>query len=77
MAALGDAATAAAAGAGVWGLEGLPNGSARLVVARGLNAGSRFQLEKPVTSAGLASRQRRLARRHHRQSMPRRIPKDM
>jgi pSer/pThr/pTyr-binding forkhead associated (FHA) protein len=43
---------AAAAGAGVWGAERLPTGSALLVVKRGPNAGSRFVLDQPVTSAG-------------------------
>jgi pSer/pThr/pTyr-binding forkhead associated (FHA) protein len=47
-----DATAAAAAEAGVWGVEGLPSGPARLVVERGPNAGSRFQLDQPVTSAG-------------------------
>jgi pSer/pThr/pTyr-binding forkhead associated (FHA) protein len=47
-----DAAAAAAAEAGVWGVEGLPSGSAGLVVKRGPNAGSRFLLDQPVTSAG-------------------------
>ena len=47
-----DAAAAAAAEAGVWGVEGLPSGSAVLVVKRGPNAGSRFLLDQPVTSAG-------------------------
>lgn len=32
--------------------EGLPSGSALLVVKRGPNAGSRFLLDRPVTSAG-------------------------
>jgi pSer/pThr/pTyr-binding forkhead associated (FHA) protein len=32
--------------------EGLPTGSALLVVKRGPNAGSRFLLDQPVTSAG-------------------------
>jgi pSer/pThr/pTyr-binding forkhead associated (FHA) protein len=32
--------------------EGLPSGSALLVVKRGPNAGSRFLLDQPVTSAG-------------------------
>ncbi|MGE5696705.1 MAG: glycogen accumulation regulator GarA, partial [Candidatus Sericytochromatia bacterium] len=36
----------------VWGVEGLPSGSALLVVKRGPNAGSRFLLDQPVTSAG-------------------------
>ena len=34
------------------GVEGLPSGSAVLVVKRGPNAGSRFLLDQPVTSAG-------------------------
>jgi pSer/pThr/pTyr-binding forkhead associated (FHA) protein len=46
------AATAAAAEAGVWGVDRLPSGSAGLVVKRGPNAGSRFLLDQPVTSAG-------------------------
>ena len=33
-------------------VEGLPSGSALLVVKRGPNAGSRFLLDRPVTSAG-------------------------
>ena len=33
-------------------VEGLPLGSALLVVKRGPNAGSRFLLDRPVTSAG-------------------------
>ena len=33
-------------------VEGLPAGSALLVVKRGPNAGSRFLLDRPVTSAG-------------------------
>ena len=44
-----DAAAAAAAEAGVWGL---PSGSAVVVVKRGPNAGSRFRLDQPVTTAG-------------------------
>ncbi|WP_018024147.1 oxoglutarate dehydrogenase inhibitor Odhl [Corynebacterium ulceribovis] len=36
----------------VSGVEGLPEGSALLVVKRGPNAGSRFLLDQPVTSAG-------------------------
>ena len=36
----------------VSGVEGLPAGSALLVVKRGPNAGSRFLLDQPVTSAG-------------------------
>ena len=47
-----DASAAAAAGAGWWGVEGLPGGSALVVVKRGPNAGSRFLLDHPVTSAG-------------------------
>ena len=34
------------------GVEGLPRGSALLVVKRGPNAGSRFLLDQPITSAG-------------------------
>jgi pSer/pThr/pTyr-binding forkhead associated (FHA) protein len=34
------------------GVEGLPAGSALLVVKRGPNAGSRFQLDKDLVSAG-------------------------
>ena len=40
-----------AAEAGV-GEDGLPSGSLLLVVKRGPNAGSRFRLDQPVTSAG-------------------------
>ena len=47
-----DASAAAAAEAGVWGVEELSSGSALLVVKRGPNAGSRFRLDQPVTSAG-------------------------
>ncbi len=36
----------------VSGVEGLPHGSALLVVKRGPNAGSRFLLDQPTTSAG-------------------------
>ena len=36
----------------VSGVEGLPTGSARLVVKRGPNAGSRFLLDQATTSAG-------------------------
>ena len=36
----------------VAGVEGLPAGSALLVVKRGPNAGSRFLLDQPVTTAG-------------------------
>lgn len=35
-----------------WRVEGLPRGSALLVVKRGPNAGSRFVLDRPVISAG-------------------------
>jgi pSer/pThr/pTyr-binding forkhead associated (FHA) protein len=47
-----DAAAAAAAEAGVWGVDELPNGSAVVVVKRGPNAGTRFRLDQPVTTAG-------------------------
>jgi pSer/pThr/pTyr-binding forkhead associated (FHA) protein len=33
-------------------VEGLPTGSALLVVKRGPNAGARFLLDRPITSAG-------------------------
>jgi pSer/pThr/pTyr-binding forkhead associated (FHA) protein len=46
------ASAAGPAGAGVWEVEGLPSGSALLVIKRGPNAGSRFLLDQPVTSAG-------------------------
>ncbi|MFI1914042.1 glycogen accumulation regulator GarA [Nocardia sp. NPDC020380] len=36
----------------VQGVEGLPPGAALLVVKRGPNAGSRFLLDQPTTSAG-------------------------
>lgn len=42
----------AQAGADVSGVEGLPAGSALLVVKRGPNAGSRFLLDQATTSAG-------------------------
>src|SRR5271166_6886811 len=47
-----DASAAGAAEAGVQGVEGVPSGAALLVVKRGPNAGSRFLLDQPVTSAG-------------------------
>jgi pSer/pThr/pTyr-binding forkhead associated (FHA) protein len=47
-----DAAAPASAGAAMWDVEGLPSGSALLIVTRGPNAGSRFLLDQPVTSAG-------------------------
>jgi pSer/pThr/pTyr-binding forkhead associated (FHA) protein len=43
---------AASAEAPVSGVEALPSGSALLVVKRGPNAGSRFLLDQPMTSAG-------------------------
>jgi hypothetical protein len=45
-----DTSTDAVVEAGVWE-KGLPSGSAMLVVKRGPNAGSRFRLDQPVTSA--------------------------
>ncbi len=45
-------AGSATADAPVSGVEGLPAGSALLVVKRGPNAGSRFLLDQPTTSAG-------------------------
>jgi len=47
-----DASAAAAAEVELGGVEGLPSDSAVLVVKRGPNAGSRFLLDQPVTSAG-------------------------
>jgi pSer/pThr/pTyr-binding forkhead associated (FHA) protein len=45
-----DTSGAAAAEAGMW--EALPSDSALLVVKRGPNAGSRYVLDRPLTSAG-------------------------
>ena len=47
-----DAPPAASGDSAVSGVEGLPVGSALLVVKRGPNAGSRFLLDQPTTSAG-------------------------
>lgn len=47
-----DAPAGPAADTAVSGVEGLPVGSALLVVKRGPNAGSRFLLDQPTTSAG-------------------------
>jgi pSer/pThr/pTyr-binding forkhead associated (FHA) protein len=47
-----DAPATAASDSGVSGVEGLPTGSALLVVKRGPNAGSRFLLDQATTSAG-------------------------
>jgi pSer/pThr/pTyr-binding forkhead associated (FHA) protein len=47
-----DAPAQAGTESSVSGVEGLPAGSALLVVKRGPNAGSRFLLDQPVTSAG-------------------------
>jgi len=47
-----DAPTPVGAGAAMSGIEALLIGSALLVVTRGPNAGSRFPLDQPVTSAG-------------------------
>jgi pSer/pThr/pTyr-binding forkhead associated (FHA) protein len=47
-----DAPPAAGTDGAVSGVEGLPAGSALLVVKRGPNAGSRFLLDQPTTSAG-------------------------
>jgi len=50
---LGEGASVAgASGAGAWGVDEMPSGSALIVVKRGPNAGSRFLLDQPVTSAG-------------------------
>lgn len=47
-----DTSNAGPAEAEAGDLEGLPSGSAVLVVKRGPNAGSRFLLDQPVRSAG-------------------------
>jgi pSer/pThr/pTyr-binding forkhead associated (FHA) protein len=47
-----DAPATTSADSAVSGVEGLPQGSALLVVKRGPNAGSRFLLDQAVTSAG-------------------------
>ena len=47
-----DAAGTAAAEGQLFGAEALPPGSALLVVKRGPNAGSRFLLDQPTTTAG-------------------------
>jgi len=47
-----DAPATAGSDSGVSGVEGLPTGSALLVVKRGPNAGSRFLLDQATTSAG-------------------------
>lgn len=47
-----DAQTTTGGEPAVSGVEGLPVGSALLVVKRGPNAGSRFLLDQPSTSAG-------------------------
>ncbi len=47
-----DAPPAAGGEKAVSGVEGLPAGSALLIVKRGPNAGSRFLLDQPTTSAG-------------------------
>ena len=47
-----DTQSSQTAEAPVSGVEGLPAGSALLVVKRGPNAGSRFLLDQPTTAAG-------------------------
>ena len=47
-----DALPTVGADSAVSGVEALPDGSALIVVKRGPNAGSRFLLDQPVTSAG-------------------------
>ena len=47
-----DAPATASPDTAASGVEGLPQGSALLVVKRGPNAGSRFLLDQAVTSAG-------------------------
>src|SRR6202011_2499864 len=47
-----DASAATGTEAGEWAVEELPTDSALLIVTRGPNAGSRFLLDQPITSAG-------------------------
>jgi pSer/pThr/pTyr-binding forkhead associated (FHA) protein len=47
-----DAAATAGAEGQLYGVEGLPEGSALLVVKRGPNAGARFLLDQATTSVG-------------------------
>lgn len=47
-----DAPAQVGADSAVSGVEGLPAGSALLVVKRGPNAGSRFLLDRPITASG-------------------------
>lgn len=47
-----DTLTSTSGERAVAGIDGLPEGSALLVVKRGPNAGSRFLLDQPTTSAG-------------------------
>lgn len=47
-----DASATAAAQTEAGEVEGLPSGAALLIVQRGPNAGSRFLLDQPLTSAG-------------------------
>jgi len=47
-----DAPAQVGSDSAVSGVEGLPAGSALLVVKRGPNAGSRFLLDRPITSSG-------------------------
>ena len=47
-----DAPASTGAESAVSGVEGLPTGSALLVVKRGPTAGSRFLLDQPTTAAG-------------------------
>ena len=47
-----DAAATAGAEGQLFGAEALPPGSRSLVVKRGPNAGSRFLLDRPTTTAG-------------------------
>jgi pSer/pThr/pTyr-binding forkhead associated (FHA) protein len=47
-----DAAATAGAAGQLFGVEGLPQGSALLVVKRGPNAGARFLLDQAITATG-------------------------
>ena len=69
-----DAPAQAGTDTAVSGVEGLPVGSALLVVKRGPNAGSRFLLDQADHLGRPPSGQRHLPRRRHRQPAACRIP---
>ena len=62
------------AGDDVLGVEGLPGVVALLVVKRGPNAGSRFQLDQDKAIGRTAPGERHLPRRRHGVPAPRRVP---